>query len=66
MDLGISGLNALVLGGSQGLGFACAKALSEEGVRVAINGRDPERGAEATPASGTARHPRARDLAEGP
>jgi 3-oxoacyl-[acyl-carrier protein] reductase len=52
MDLGISGLNALVLGGSQGLGFACAKALSEEGVRVAINGRDPERGAEAARALG--------------
>jgi 3-oxoacyl-[acyl-carrier protein] reductase len=43
MDLGISGLNALVLGGSQGLGFACAQALAAEGVRVAVNGRDVER-----------------------
>lgn len=42
MDLGISGLNALVLGGSRGLGFACAQALAAEGVRVAINGRDRE------------------------
>ncbi|MDR4127071.1 SDR family oxidoreductase [Yanghanlia caeni] len=40
MDLGISGLSALVLGGSRGLGFACAKALAAEGVRVAICGRD--------------------------
>lgn len=40
MDLGITGLNALVLGGTQGLGYACARALAAEGVRVAINGRD--------------------------
>ena len=40
MDLGISGRAALVLGGSQGLGLSCAKALAEAGVRVAINGRD--------------------------
>ncbi|MAK55205.1 MAG: 3-oxoacyl-ACP reductase, partial [Pusillimonas sp.] len=32
MDLGISGKSALVLGGSQGLGFACAQALAEAGV----------------------------------
>ena len=47
MDLGISGLNALVLGGSQGLGFACAQALAQAGVNVAINGRDPERARQA-------------------
>lgn len=40
MDLGISGLNALVLGGTQGLGFAAAQALAEAGVNVAVNGRD--------------------------
>ncbi len=40
MDLGISGRSALVLGGSQGLGFACARALAEAGVKVALNGRD--------------------------
>lgn len=42
MDLGIAGLNALVLGGSQGLGFASAQALAEAGVRVAVNGRNPQ------------------------
>jgi Dehydrogenases with different specificities (related to short-chain alcohol dehydrogenases) len=42
MDLGIAGLNALILGGSRGLGFACAQALAAEGVRVAICGRDRE------------------------
>lgn len=39
MDLGITGERALVLGGSQGLGFAAAKALVEAGVKVAINSR---------------------------
>ena len=43
MDLGISGKSALVLGGSQGLGFACAQALAEAGVSVAVNGRDATR-----------------------
>ena len=47
MDLGIRGLNALVLGGSQGLGFACAQALAEAGVRVAVNGRDAQRAEQA-------------------
>ena len=47
MDLGIAGENALVLGGSKGLGFACALELSRAGVRVAINGRDAEGGATA-------------------
>lgn len=42
MDLGIVGLNALVLGGSQGLGFASAQALANAGVRVAVNGRNAE------------------------
>lgn len=40
MDLGISGRTALVCASTQGLGFACAKALAGEGVRVFINGRD--------------------------
>ncbi len=50
MDLGISGLNALVLGSSQGLGFSCAKALAEAGARVVVNGRDQKK-AEAAAAS---------------
>jgi 3-oxoacyl-[acyl-carrier protein] reductase len=40
MDYGIKGETALVLGGSKGLAFACAQALVEAGVRVAINGRN--------------------------
>ena len=43
MDLGIAGLNALVCASSRGLGRACAEALAQAGVRVAINGRDGER-----------------------
>jgi 3-oxoacyl-[acyl-carrier protein] reductase len=43
MDLGIAGRTAIVCGSSQGLGFACALALSQEGVRVVINGRDKAR-----------------------
>jgi 3-oxoacyl-[acyl-carrier protein] reductase len=41
MDLGIEGRTAIVCGSSQGLGLACARALSREGVHVIINGRDP-------------------------
>lgn len=47
MDLRISGETALVLGGTKGLGFACARELAEAGVRVAINGRNAEEGAHA-------------------
>jgi 3-oxoacyl-[acyl-carrier protein] reductase len=39
MDLGISGQTALVLGGTQGLGLACASALAEAGVNILANGR---------------------------
>jgi 3-oxoacyl-[acyl-carrier protein] reductase len=47
MDLGISGKNALVLGGNRGIGFGIAQALIGEGVRVAITGRDKAAGEEA-------------------
>jgi 3-oxoacyl-[acyl-carrier protein] reductase len=40
MDLGIAGKRAIVAAGSAGLGFATADALVNEGVRVAICGRD--------------------------
>jgi 3-oxoacyl-[acyl-carrier protein] reductase len=40
MDLGIQGKTALVCASSQGLGFACALALAQEGCEVFINGRD--------------------------
>jgi 3-oxoacyl-[acyl-carrier protein] reductase len=43
MDLGISGRRAIVCASSKGLGRACAEALLAEGVRVVVNGRDPER-----------------------
>lgn len=47
MDLGISNRTAAVAAASAGLGFASAKALADEGVRVAICSRDAERVREA-------------------
>lgn len=43
MDLGITGRTAIVCASSQGLGYACARALAREGVIVTINGRDQGR-----------------------
>jgi 3-oxoacyl-[acyl-carrier protein] reductase len=43
MDLGINGRKALVCASSQGLGFACAEALADEGCAVWINGRNAAR-----------------------
>jgi 3-oxoacyl-[acyl-carrier protein] reductase len=43
MDLGLEGKVALVTAASKGLGRASAQALVEEGAKVAINSRDPER-----------------------
>jgi len=43
MDLGLEGRTAAVAGASSGLGFASARALAAEGVRVAICGRDRAR-----------------------
>ncbi len=40
MDLKISGKTALITGSTQGIGFATAKKLCEEGVNVIINGRN--------------------------
>lgn len=43
MDLGINGRKAIVCASSQGLGFACAQALADEGCKVWINGRNAAR-----------------------
>ena len=42
MDLGLKGKTALLTGASRGLGFATAKILAQEGVRIAINARDED------------------------
>lgn len=42
MDLGLQGKTALLTGASRGLGFATARVLAQEGVRLAINSRSPE------------------------
>src|SRR6202012_2448976 len=47
MDLGIKGKTALVLGGNRGIGRGIAQALADEGVNVAITGRDRSGGAAA-------------------
>jgi 3-oxoacyl-[acyl-carrier protein] reductase len=56
MDLGISGEAALVLGGTQGLGYACAAALAEAGVTVVVNGRDPVKGEKVAASLGADSH----------
>lgn len=43
MDLKLNGKVALVTGSSSGLGFATARLLAQEGARVAMNGRSPEK-----------------------
>jgi 3-oxoacyl-[acyl-carrier protein] reductase len=47
VDLGLAGRRAAVAGSSAGLGFASARALAAEGVRVALCGRDAGRLADA-------------------
>jgi 3-oxoacyl-[acyl-carrier protein] reductase len=41
MDLQLTGKRALVMGGSKGLGFACAEALATEGCAIVLSSRDP-------------------------
>src|SRR4029434_4607177 len=47
MDLQLDGKRALITGSTAGIGFAIAKALAQEGVQVAVNGRTEERVSEA-------------------
>ncbi|MFZ4535163.1 SDR family NAD(P)-dependent oxidoreductase [Propionivibrio sp.] len=47
MDLQLSGKRALVTGSTAGIGFAIATELAREGVAVTVNGRSPERVADA-------------------
>ena len=47
MDLGITGKRAAVAASSGGLGLGVARALAEAGCRVVMNGRDPDRLADA-------------------
>ncbi|MEO0503433.1 MAG: SDR family NAD(P)-dependent oxidoreductase, partial [Pseudomonadota bacterium] len=40
MDLGLKGLNALITGGSKGIGQRCADLLAREGANVSICARN--------------------------
>ncbi|MGE0387144.1 MAG: SDR family NAD(P)-dependent oxidoreductase [Gammaproteobacteria bacterium] len=46
MDLGLRDKAIIVIGGTNGMGFATAQVLAEEGARVAITGRDAARAGE--------------------
>ncbi len=48
MDLGLKGKNAIVTGGSRGIGFAIADALAREGANVSICARNANRLEKAT------------------
>jgi NAD(P)-dependent dehydrogenase (short-subunit alcohol dehydrogenase family) len=43
MDLGLKGKNAAITGSSQGIGYAIAEALAEEGCNIALSARGKER-----------------------
>jgi len=43
MDLGLTGKRAFVSGSTQGIGFAVARGLAEEGASVVLNGRTQDR-----------------------
>ena len=43
MDLQLTGKTAFVSGSTQGIGYAIARGLAEEGAHVTINGRDQTR-----------------------
>jgi NAD(P)-dependent dehydrogenase (short-subunit alcohol dehydrogenase family) len=43
MDIGVAGRNFVLVGGTQGIGYAAARVLAAEGANVALLARDPER-----------------------
>ena len=43
MDLGLSGKAALIVGGTGGVGLEITRLLADEGARICLTGRDPER-----------------------
>jgi len=44
MDLGLAGEPIVIVGGTQGMGYATARQLAEEGAKLALVARDVERG----------------------
>lgn len=64
MDYGLAGRPAAVAAASQGLGFACARALAAEGARVAICGRSEERIRKAAAEIGLAAVPLVADVSD--
>lgn len=62
MDLGIQGKKAAVAAASTGLGFGCARALLEDGVKVAICSRSEERIEEAAATLGAGAVPIVADM----
>src|SRR5207245_1501359 len=57
MELGLAGRVALVCGSTKGLGRAVAKALAQEGARVAINGRTQDSAARVAQQLAAAKQP---------
>lgn len=67
MDLGLKGLNAVIIGAGRGIGAATAKVLAEEGCNVAIGARTADQvsaTAEALSASGGKVHSGTVDVAD--
>ncbi len=62
MDLGIAGRTAAVAAGSAGLGLGAARALTQNGVRVAICGRNERRVVEAARSLGSLATPLVADV----
>ena len=69
MDLGLRGLNAIVTGGTKGIGRAIADTLADEGANVAIcarHGDDVDAAVDAFKAKGVQATGRALDVGDGP